>query len=1113
MSRKRQQRVRRKSSGRRAARGRPPKRARSKREKRPVKAAATRARRGAAQTPISIAALIERHGLLEGQRADGSFSIHCDAGPATTAKVLIALQFAEQLDQLDAAAVDAVIDRLCEQQDREEGWFPPWPARAGAAFGPEDQGALLSATATVLAALKFTGRAERKEVARAIARAQKYVDRTRIGENHGLAAVIERGKQGDYSALLLAMAGLIPVSELPPTPIVFRLVPGSELVLEQRVNLGIPFQMLTYDVIRDFISSGRRPPQRLALAEAAVSLVRTPGPRNIPDLRLRLWNTASDLLRSGGTVLTGWRSWPERIPAVIEGQRLAVLLGRYENSDGSWLYGDTGTTAMAIASLHALGADPQDGRILRGRDFLERQIHDHGFGLFQTDVWATAFRVRSLLALGMAPWEPPIARALGWLVSCQKHGSWAFQARNNALPDTDDTAMALATLALALEAEGRWLGGDGTRGFGRGLRASIEEALLAGRDWLLARQNADGGWAAFQHGFPSKPPGPFMTGPPPMPKNTVLDRWDFLIDPPPELGDPATEDITGRVLFALGHAGLRAYDQPIARALDFLRRMQMDSGAFWGRWVSTYLPSTCWVLRGLAAVGADLSEPWVQRAIAFVQSRQNEDGGWGESLQASRDPDQAGIGESTRYDTAGALLALQELGPAADVGRIEQGLDQLAQLFGQDSQALHPLVPPESFYSMPGIDLDLAREAWGASTRNPAQIASPGQLAPRPADRATLPALDDTTVEQMSKRGDPLADSLLPTDPARLTSVLAPLMAIDGPGADPEEIRLFSTGRFARLLEKTEADIDDHVRKAAQAFFRTHGWAIASCLFCSSLPQAFAFPKGAAVLRASDRFARQPQSRIVETMQFVLDVATGTDIVARRSIARVRLLHAALRTSLVHHPEQPWNVEAFGLPINQQHILGTILTFSQVVCDGLRALGLPPTAEQEDSWLKLWTEVALRMGLDPAHRKYLATPADAAESMDRLREQWDHSDDGAALAQSLVTMMKDFIPGDHFDGLPVALVRHMAGDRCADLLDLPAADWSSLIVRAVSPSSPVARQIFGQSPMGWVGQAASWRVFVALTEQLRPAKGKPFRIPADLLSSWQQKHGLTFVGT
>jgi squalene-hopene/tetraprenyl-beta-curcumene cyclase len=63
-------------------------------------------------------------------------------------------------------------------------------------------------------------------------------------------------------------------------------------------------------------------------------------------------------------------------------------------------------------------------------------------------------------------------------------------------------------------------------------------------------------------------------------------------------------------------------------------------------------------LSGLRAIGDDLAAPHVRRAVAWLESRQNADGGWGETLASYADESLAGRGESTASQTAWALLGL-----------------------------------------------------------------------------------------------------------------------------------------------------------------------------------------------------------------------------------------------------------------------------------------------------------------------------------------------------------------------------------------------------------------------------------------------------------------------
>ena len=78
------------------------------------------------------------------------------------------------------------------------------------------------------------------------------------------------------------------------------------------------------------------------------------------------------------------------------------------------------------------------------------------------------------------------------------------------------------------------------------------------------------------------------------------------------------------------------------------------------------------VLPALAQLGEDMSEPHVRRAVDWLVSHQNADGGWGETCGSYVDPDLHGVGASTASQTAWALLALiaagDGKGPAAASG-------------------------------------------------------------------------------------------------------------------------------------------------------------------------------------------------------------------------------------------------------------------------------------------------------------------------------------------------------------------------------------------------------------------------------------------------------------
>jgi squalene-hopene/tetraprenyl-beta-curcumene cyclase len=252
-----------------------------------------------------------------------------------------------------------------------------------------------------------------------------------------------------------------------------------------------------------------------------------------------------------------------------------------------------------------------------------------------------------------------VARAVAWLLGREvrrpgdwcvsapgvEPGGWFFEYRNGFYPDTDDTAMVLMALARA--------GRAGEPAVSRGLR------------WLLAMQNRDGGWAAFDRDVNRE----VLTKVPFADHNAML--------------DPSCPDITARVLEALGHHGFRVDHPQAVRALAFLRATQEAAGCWPGRWGVNYLYGTWQVLVGLRAIGFDMGDPMVRRAVAWLEKVQQPGGAWGESCASYEDARWAGRGTPTASQTAWAVLALLAAGEAGGAA-VRRGIAYLVETQRED---------------------------------------------------------------------------------------------------------------------------------------------------------------------------------------------------------------------------------------------------------------------------------------------------------------------------------------------------------------------------------------------------------------------------------------------
>lgn len=221
-------------------------------------------------------------------------------------------------------------------------------------------------------------------------------------------------------------------------------------------------------------------------------------------------------------------------------------------------------------------------------------------------------------------------------------GGWAFEYKNYFYPDTDDTAVALIALSQFR---------------GRGPRAErIDRAIRLGVDWLVAMQCKGGGWGAFDKDNDKK----FLT------KIPFCDFGEAL--------DPPSVDVTAHIVEAFGKLDLGKDHPSMVRALDYLKREQEPDGSWFGRWGVNYIYGTGAVLPALAAIGEDMSAPYVERACVWLLSRQQENGGWGESCASYMEADLAGRGKATASQTAWALMGLIAANRPADRDAIEKGL-------------------------------------------------------------------------------------------------------------------------------------------------------------------------------------------------------------------------------------------------------------------------------------------------------------------------------------------------------------------------------------------------------------------------------------------------------
>lgn len=336
-------------------------------------------------------------------------------------------------------------------------------------------------------------------------------------------------------------------------------------------------------------------------------------------------------------------SRPARRPGAIRRAAIAAAerwVRERQEADGGW-GGIQPPWVWSILMLASLGYGFEDEALRRAVEGWGGFLIEEGDRLrpeaCQSPVWDTALAVLALRACGVPSGQPQLVRAAEWLLGEEVRvkgdwavrrpelapAGWAFEFANDHYPDVDDTAV----VALAL------------RELGTG-----EDAIRRGLDWIAGMQSSNGGWGAFDVDNTSE--------------------WLYRI-PFCDFGaviDPPSEDVSAHALEALAPAP--GYEAVIARGLDYLLRAQQDDGSWWGRWGVNHIYGTGAALPALEACGVSHEHPSMRRAAEWLESVQNEDGGFGEDIRSYHELAWRGRGPSTPSQTAWALMALVAAGEA-----------------------------------------------------------------------------------------------------------------------------------------------------------------------------------------------------------------------------------------------------------------------------------------------------------------------------------------------------------------------------------------------------------------------------------------------------------------
>jgi len=372
----------------------------------------------------------------------------------------------------------------------------------------------------------------------------------------------------------------------------------------------------------------------------------------------------------------------------------------------------------------------------------------------------------------------------------------------------------------------------------------------------------------------------------------------------------------------------------------------------------------------------------------------------------------------------------------------------------------------------------------------------------------------DEFLNGMRQRGDPIADETVEAvveryAPSQLLDVLQGLVRIP-PGPDRSSLydRLNIDPSLRERLETffRESTVlpewaDARLIAEGKSVFQQQLFFNFVTLGCASLPACYCWSPEATILGITGRLERDVPRRLPETAQMVVDVMAKESLFweggaagpGLRALIKVRLMHAAIRQLVLRRHEigpalvvepsvgtggldamreekffarfvvpeteqsdgavAPWDVARDGVPVNQEQLAATLLTFSYVTIEALARFGVRLSDAHRRAFMHRWNVIGHVLGVDETITTRLERVSDAAALFERaMARNRRRTVDGPELAAALLRYFESNIArrAPVFSRLggqrvPRILMRDLSGEQTAAVLDVQLANGDRLL--------------------------------------------------------------------